>query len=219
MSTPIETEVKIRFSGNTSEAYKLITGLGYTLHIPRTFESDQLFDRADRSLRNSDQVLRIRLNHDPEGKRWILTYKGPAARERYKTREEIETGVIDGDHLVLILDRLGYKKGFRYEKYRTTFNSSREPGIITVDETPLGIILELEGPKEWIDKTATHLGFSPSDYFVTSYVALWKEYRQGRSNTPADMVFLEHPPRTLNKIPLVPRILFDRPTHPVLLLP
>ena len=157
MSTPIETEVKIRFAGNAAEAYKLIEGLGYALRIPRTFETDQMLDRTDGSLRATDQVLRIRREHSAEGKRCILTYKGPADRERYKSREEIETGVTDGDHLVLILDRLGFKGGFRYEKYRTTFGSTDQPGIITVDETPLGIFLELEGPKEWIDFTATHL--------------------------------------------------------------
>ncbi len=194
MSTPIETEVKIRFAGNAGEAYKLIEGLGYTIRIPRTFETDQLFDRADGSLRASDQVLRVRREQSAEGKRCILTYKGPADRERYKSREEIETGVTDGDHLVLILDRLGFKGGFRYEKYRTTFGRGDQPGIITVDETPLGIFLELEGPKEWIDFTATHLGFSASDYVISSYVALWMEYLRGRSNTSSNMVFLDPSP-------------------------
>jgi adenylate cyclase, class 2 len=194
MSTPIETEVKIRFAGNAGEAYKLIEGLGYTIRIPRTFETDQLFDRVDGSLRASDQVLRIRREQSSEGKRCILTYKGPADRERYKSREEIETGVTDGDHLVLILDRLGFKGGFRYEKYRTTFGRGDQPGIITVDETPLGIFLELEGPKEWIDFTATHLGFSASDYVISSYAALWMEYLRGRSNTSSNMVFLDPSP-------------------------
>jgi hypothetical protein len=31
---------------------------------------------------------------------------------------------------------------------------SREPGIITLDETPIGVFLELEGGKYWIDGTA-----------------------------------------------------------------
>ena len=194
MSTPIETEVKIRFAGNAGDAYTLIEGLGYPVRIARTFETDQLFDRTDGSLRASDQVLRVRREQSAEGKRCILTYKGPADRERYKSREEIETAVTDGDHLVLILDRLGFKGGFRYEKYRTTFSAADPTGIITVDETPLGIFLELEGPKEWIDFTATHLGFSASDYVISSYAALWMEYLREGSNTSSNMVFLDHPP-------------------------
>jgi adenylate cyclase class 2 len=194
MDTPIETEVKIRFPGSPDDAYKLIEQFGYTLRIPRTLEVDQLFDRPDSSLRAADQVLRLRLDSNPDGKHWILTYKGPAQRERYKSREEIETGVADGDILALVLNRLGYTPSFRYEKYRTTFGTSHQPGIITVDETPLGIFLELEGRKEWIDETATHLGFSASDYVITSYAGLWQEYLRGRGNAPIDMVFLDYTP-------------------------
>jgi len=201
MSTPVETEVKIRFAGNASEAYKRIEGLGYSIRIPRTYETDQLFDRADANLRASDRVLRVRRENNSHGTRCILTYKGPADRERYKTREEIETEVTDGDHLVLILDRLGYKGGFRYEKYRTTFGADQQPGIITVDETPLGIFLELEGAKEWIDQTATYLGFSASDYVISSYAALWMEYHHEQSNASPDMVFLDAPPGPQTKYP------------------
>jgi adenylate cyclase class 2 len=195
MATPIETEVKIRFPGNAGAAYELIEQLGYALQIPRTLEADQLFDRADASLRVSDQVLRLRVESGADGKRWKLTYKGPAAGElRYKSREEIETRVADGDNLTLILARLGYIPAFRYEKYRTTFAASQQPGIITVDETPLGLFLELEGPKAWIDDTAKGLGFSSSDYVTSSYATLWRQYLEGQSNGPENMVFLHHPP-------------------------
>jgi adenylate cyclase class 2 len=195
MATPIETEVKIRFSGNTGAAYELIEQLGYAVQIPRTLEADQLFDRPDASLRGSDQVLRLRVESGADGKRWKLTYKGPAAGElRYKSREEIETRVADGDNLMLILARLGYIPSFRYEKYRTTFAASQHPGIITVDETPLGIFLELEGPKEWIDNTAKGLGFSASDYVTCSYATLWRQYLEGHSTGSENMVFLHHPP-------------------------
>jgi len=201
MATPTETEVKIRFSGSAADAHKLIQHLGYTERIARTFEADQLYDRADASLRASDQVLRLRTESGANGKRWVLTYKGPAAREGYKSREEIETGVDDGDNLVLVLQRLGYLPSFRYEKYRTTFRAGEQPGIVTVDETPLGIFLELEGPKQWIDDTAKHLGFSPSDYVITSYAGLWQEYLRTHSNASPDMTFLDHTPEPDRKIP------------------
>lgn len=201
METPIETEVKVRFPGSADDAFKLIEQLGYTVRIPRTLEVDQLFDRADASLRASDQVLRLRLESNAEGTHWILTYKGPAERGRYKSREEVETSVTDGDNLMLVLDRLGYRPTFRYEKYRTTFGTSGQPGIITVDETPLGLFLELEGPKQWIDDTATHLGFSASDYVITSYAGLWQEYLRRRSNAPRNMTFLDHIPEPHGKLP------------------
>jgi adenylate cyclase class 2 len=194
MQTPIETEVKIRFPGSPPDAYGLIELLGYTVRVPRTFEVDQLFDRPDSSLRSADKVLRLRLDKNPDGEQRVLTFKGPADRDGYKSREEIETGVADGHNLALILNRLGYLASFRYEKYRTTFGTSQHPGIITVDETPLGTFLELEGAKEWIDATATRLGFSPADYVIKSYAGLWKEYLRGHSNASRDMVFLAHTP-------------------------
>ena len=92
-------------------------------------------------LRNADQLLRLRRS----GARSTVTYKGPAKRERYKSREEIEFDVSDASAFELVLDRLGYTPGFRYEKYRTKF-AAPEPGIITIDETPIGVFLELEGP-------------------------------------------------------------------------
>jgi adenylate cyclase class 2 len=201
METPIETEIKIRFPGSAADAHRLIEQLGYTVRSPRTLEVDQLFDRADSSLRATDQVLRLRLNRNANGEQWVLTYKGPAERDRYKSREEIETSVAHGDNLALILDRLGYRPSFRYEKYRTTFGTSNQAGIVTIDETPIGIFLELEGAKEWIDGTATHLGFSTSDYVITSYAGLWKQYVSGRSNAPRDMTFLDHAPVPDGKSP------------------
>jgi adenylate cyclase class 2 len=202
MATPIETEVKIRFPRTADAAYELIEELGYAIQIPRTLEADQLFDRAEASLRAADQVLRLRLESSAEGKLWKLTYKGPSARELgYKSREEIETRVADGDNLILILSRLGYMPAFRYEKYRTTFAMSQQPGIITVDETPLGIFLELEGPKEWIDDTAKRLGFSPYDYVTSSYATLWRQYLEGPGNGPENMIFLLYPPAPERKDP------------------
>jgi adenylate cyclase class IV len=75
--------------------------------------------------------------------------------------------------LEAILFSLGFVRGFRYEKYRTTFRSGFEPGLITFDETPAGEFLELEGPADWIDATAVELGYSAADYITDSYAKLW----------------------------------------------
>lgn len=201
VTTPTETEVKIRFSGTAAEACNLVERFGYKIAIPRTHEVDQLYDRADSSLRSSDQVLRLRMERSASRVHWVLTYKGPAERGRYKSREEIETGVTDGEKLSLVLDRLGYVPSFRYEKYRTTFRADEQPGIVTVDETPLGTFLELEGTKEWIDETAAHLGFSAADYVITSYAGLWQEYLRTASNAPENMIFLDAIPGRGTKVP------------------
>ena len=60
---------------------------------------------------------------------------------------------------------------FRYEKYRTEFRQPRRAGVAMLDETPVGVYLELEGTPHWIDRTARRLGFQESDYITASYGA------------------------------------------------
>lgn len=179
----VETEVKIPFEAGPRAARELIERNGYAVSEPRTLESDQLFDRAGTELRAADQLLRLRR----AGSRSTVTYKGPATRERYKSREEIEFDVSDASAFELVLKRLGYTPGFRYEKYRTKF--AGEQGVITIDETPIGVFLELEGPSAWIDSTALRLGFSSSEYCTASYAALYREYLRSHEGAPANMVF------------------------------
>jgi adenylate cyclase, class 2 len=181
--TPVETEVKIAFSADPREARDLIERAGYAAGEPRILEIDQLFDRGPADLRNADQLLRLRRS----GARATVTYKGPATRERYKSREEIEFDVSDPAAFELVLNRLGYTPGFRYEKYRTKFPAP--PGIITIDETPIGVFLELEGPANWIDSTALRLGFSSSEYCTLSYAALYRDYLHSHDGAPLNMVF------------------------------
>jgi adenylate cyclase class 2 len=179
----VETEVKIRFAGHPDQARRLIEGHGYAVTAPRILESDQLFDRPDSELRDSDQLLRLRRS----GPRSTVTYKGPGTRERYKSREEIEFDVSDPDAFELVLQRLGYTPGFRYEKYRTKFASGL--GVITIDETPIGVFLELEGSTAWIDQTALRLGISPAEYCTSSYASLYREFLRSNQSAPSNMVF------------------------------
>ncbi|MGA3185900.1 MAG: class IV adenylate cyclase [Bryobacteraceae bacterium] len=183
----IETEIKIRFDRSPDDARELIERHGYAVLEPRTLESDQVFDCGASELKSVDQLLRLRRSSS----RFTVTYKGPATRERHKSREEIEFDVSDPAAFELVLNRLGYTPRFRYEKYRTKFaGPSPEPGIITIDETPIGVFLELEGPADWIDRTAARLGFSPSEYCTASYAALYREYLRGHQGAPPNMVFL-----------------------------
>jgi adenylate cyclase class 2 len=185
-----ETEIKLLWEGSAEDARALVERHGYKLSSPRTLESDQLFDLPSGALRQSDQVLRMRRTLSPEtGRRAMVTYKGCASREIYKSREEIEFDVSDPDAFTLVLERLGYYPGFRYEKYRTMFKAYGEPGLITIDETPIGIYLELEGPQAWIDSTAARLGFPAERFLTVSYAGLYREHLEQHPGGPADMTF------------------------------
>ena len=185
-----ETEIKLHWNGTAEEVRAFIERHGYTVSAPRTLESDQLFDSSAAALRQSDQILRLRKTVSPEGKtRALVTYKGPATRDGYKSREEIEFDVSDPDTFTLVLHRLGYQPSFRYEKYRTQLRASGEPGLIAIDETPIGVYIELEGPQDWIDSTADRLGFPAIQFLTVSYASLYGQYKARHPQAPVDMTF------------------------------
>src|SRR5581483_10787596 len=177
--------VKLPLPRGATEARALLGRHGFAPLSPRQLETDQTFDLPAGDLKKSDRLLRLRA----AGGAWRVTYKGPANRDRHKTRQEIEIEVSDGEAFAELVSALGYRPGFAYQKYRTTFRTPGEEGIVALDETPIGDFLELEGPESWIDRTALRLGFGPKDYITSSYAALYEDYRRTRPAVPADMKF------------------------------
>ena len=158
-----EVEVKLRFA-SAAEASKRLESLGATLARPRRFEDNVVYDRPDRTLENADRLLRLRR----VGGEGILTYKEPVPGEKvYKVRIEHETPVERPAALAAILEGLGFAPRWRYQKWRTVYALG---GLsATVDETPLGCFVELEGEAAVIDRTAEALGFTPRDYIRATY--------------------------------------------------
>ena len=187
----IETEIKLRVKQETQATIRLLERHGCHIRIPRMLQIDQVFDRPDGAMRESGSLLRVRSS----GRVSILTYKGPARPGRHKSREELEASTSDSDALVAILHRLGYVPSFRYEKYRTTFaDGEDDTAVIALDETPIGVFLELEGREDWIDGAAHRLGFASSDYITASYGSLYRDHLAVHGGPP-DIVFgdSDHP--------------------------
>src|SRR5665213_1713060 len=172
----IETEIKLRWTGDAASAHHHLESLGYSASGPRLLEADQLFDRESGELSRGAEALRLRIS----GGRATATYKGPPDAGPYKSREEIEFDVSDAEAFQTVLSRLGYQRAFRYEKFRTKYSAGE--GLITVDETPVGIFLELEGPGYWIDETAARLGFGRDRYLTMSYAAIYREFRAAHAD-------------------------------------
>jgi adenylate cyclase class 2 len=185
-----ETEIKLQ-ARDGQQVGKSLSQLGFKILRPRYFERNYLFDFPDLRLRRARSLLRLRF----AGGEDVLTFKGPPLRSRrYKTRREIETRVEDGALLCDILEILGLKQAFVYEKYRTIYAASgkadsHELPQVAYDETPIGNYLELEGPEEWIDEVATGLGYSPQDYIARSYLTLYLQKCQEEARKPGNMVF------------------------------
>jgi len=181
-----ETEIKLSVPSADS-ARALLTRAGFAPLHERAFESNDVFDTPDSALSRATRLLRLRSFRGES----ILTFKGEPEPGPHKSRREIETSAGDPAALRLILESLGYQVVFRYEKYRTTFHRAAEPGHAVLDETPIGVFLELEGPAQWIDSTAGLLGFSPPDYILLSYGTLYRDHCRQAGIPPSHMVFAE----------------------------
>lgn len=206
-----EVEVKLRVTDVVALRRKLARVKARAAAGGRVHERNILFDTPQGGLAKHGQLLRVRLvepagrsgqSNRPRRRLAILTYKGPAVadtsgtvrRGRYKVREELEVGVEDPDRLRLILEALGLRGWFRYEKYRTSYQlpdsvSWAEGLHVELDETPLGVFLELEGSAEAIDRAADLLGYHLSDYITKSYLALHLDHCRRQGLPASDMVF------------------------------
>ena len=181
---PREIEIKLPVS-NAAEGRRLLRAAGFRISKRRVFEANTLFDTTSRKLRRAGSLLRVR----ESGPLGLLTYKGPAAVSRHKSREELEVEVFDPRRLQELLSRLDLSPAFRYEKYRTEYRRPGEHGLATLDETPVGTYLELEGAPAWIDRNARRLGFRESGYVTASYYALYMDYCRRRGIRPTHMTF------------------------------
>lgn len=179
-----EIEIKLPSAGVEESRGKLHTA-GFRIAKERVFEENTLYDTAAADLRHSARLLRLRHTDNS----YKLTYKGAPEPGKHKSREEIETDIADGQAFETILARLGYRQVFRYEKFRTEFQQQGSEGIATLDETPIGTYLELEGDPEWIDHTARTLGYEEKDYITASYARLFFEWRHRTGATQDNMLF------------------------------
>lgn len=181
----IEREIKLRFD-TADEARAKILALGATPLHGRRLQEDALLDTEDEALRRQRSTLRVR----SEGGKSLLTFKGPPLPGIVKLREEHETIVADGAALLTILESLGLHVWFRYEKYREEFEA--DDVVIALDETPVGVFVELEGGEAAIHATARELGRLPSDYITDSYRFLFLQHRDANGLAGSDMVFAGH---------------------------
>jgi len=175
----IEREIKLAYS-SAENARAALTAAGAEPFVPRRLQDDLLYDTSDNRLFAERSALRLRR----DDARALLTYKGPVEPGITKSREEIETDVASHDAAAALLARLGFTPWFRYQKYREEF---RAPGVVaSIDETPAGVFVEIEGDEAAIVALAARLGRSPADFILDSYRGIWVS---ARGADAGDMLF------------------------------
>lgn len=162
----IEVEIKLAMP-SAEQARARLLAAGAQPVGERAFEDNRVYDDEFARLEPAGQTLRLRCFEQ----RWTLTFKEGAQSvhvdTRYKGREEFETEVADGAALDQVLNRLGFRVRWRYQKWRQRWAL---PNVhVELDETPLGTFIELEGAPEAIDAAAGRLGFGAADYVTLSY--------------------------------------------------
>jgi adenylate cyclase, class 2 len=208
-----ETEIKLRVADPKKLRARLKT-LGARMlgrGDGRVHESNVLYDTAEEGLRQRGQLLRIRTEMlggasiKRRNERVLVTFKRPiegddswreeeGPQRRHKVREEIEVEVSDGADQARIFEGLGMRGGFRYEKFRTTYQLPKSQKwanrlLIEMDETPIGVFMELEGPAKAIDRAAKLLGYEERDYIVANYLSLYLAECRRKGEKPGHMVF------------------------------
>ena len=176
--------------------------MGASVVHPREFEENLAFDFPDRSIVRAGSLLRVRIL----ARGTLLTFKGPvtalaglapalagegtgagaeagsgttpalALPAPMKARHETELTVPfdETEALLAIIRGLGMQTVFRYQKYRTTWSWK---GLhVLLDETPIGVYLELEGDRALIEAGAKALGYRAEDFITKSYRDLYLEH-------------------------------------------
>jgi len=178
----LEQEVKLVFE-SVEAARRAVLNAGGRLVVSRRLLVDTLFDTPDQRLRQGRCALRLRRDEAAT----ILTFKGPIQPGIVKSREEIETKVGNADAADALLRALGFRRWFRYEKYREEYDVGSARA--TVDETPIGAFVEIEADPAEIERAVTLLGRTRADYRLESYARLYFRWCEERGITPGDMTF------------------------------
>ena len=194
-TNPHEIEVKLRLLN--LDAFSR-AGIVLEIEAERHFEDNWLLDFPGNYLGARAAILRVRSTGVGSG---AITYKERAAEDehtsRFKKRIEIETAIDDPMSALSIFERLGFRKWFRYQKYRTIYRAllpSPRDGSklhLMVDETPVGNFMELEGAEDAISQALYLLGVTPADYILESYLAIQAEHCRRQGKPLEDMIFDE----------------------------
>lgn len=182
----MEQEVKLAFA-TIEAARQAIQLAGGRLVVSRRLIDDQLYDRPTNPLQSARCTLRIRR----DGPRGILAFKGPPLQGTVKIREEIETEVSSVVALEAIVAALGFSPFFRAQKWREEYglHAAGEVATIALDDTPMGVFVEIEADADIIGRVTMAMGRSPAEWTLESYQRLFTAWATARGLPTSAMRF------------------------------
>lgn len=181
----MDKEIEVKFLlRDQAPLLRKIAEFGLTCVQKRVYEKNLRFDLPDGQLVSRRQVLRLR--QDTQSR---LTFKGPGVLEEdVLLRKEIEVVVSDFEGTKRLLEALGYQVVMMYEKYRA--NYQMDSLVISVDEMPFGLFVELEGESPaQLRQAAGIFGFDWDARINLSYSALLNAFNQNTGREFRDLSF------------------------------
>jgi len=175
-------EIEIKFPVENLKTYQNRIKKLHGEKFVSFFEENIVFDDEEGTLAQKKQLLRLRKSDCI-----TLTFKNQVEKARFKIMEEHEVKVSDFNETKIILESLGYKGVFRYQKKRKIYKLGKT--LVMLDETPIGCYIEIEGDKNDIEKTALLLGLDFSNATSKTYLDLYTEHCKQKGISPEDMLF------------------------------
>lgn len=187
--TRVEIEIKLRVA-SVQEGLDRIARLPAELSEAPRFEDNEVYDTPAGDLATAGSLLRLRV----VGGRGTVTLKEKVASAlRAKVRSETETAVDAPDAIRAVFARVGLVRVYRYQKYRSyhtwTDPESGRQLMISLDNTPIGVFMELEGDSGTIERAAAAMGFGASEHILDDYLTLHKAWLAQHGRPFGDMVF------------------------------
>jgi adenylate cyclase class 2 len=163
----LETEIKFYLADLSSIRQHIIEMGAHSRG--RSFESNIRFEDACQNLKKQKSLLRLR-----QDRKVRLTYKSTPPEEdgQFKILKELEVEVSDFDTMHHILEALGFHQEQVYEKRRETMVLDRTH--FCLDSMPFGNFLEIEGPKQDIQKFTARLGLAWKQRILLNYLEIFE---------------------------------------------
>ncbi len=183
--SPSDKELEVKFCvGDLAKMEKRLVAAGATLVQPRTHEYNLRFDTPSAELGQRESMLRLRRDSASH-----LTFKGPSTTlGGVLARQEIEFEVSNFASAQKMVEALGFRSNFVYEKYRTTYGL--EGLKITLDEMPYGQFVEIEGVKpEPIEEAARKLELDWEERLPETYIGIFRRIKELFSLNFTDITF------------------------------
>ncbi len=189
---PIEIEAKMSLHDPAALEARLTAVGAESLGI--VLETNTYFDTTRADLMSTDQGLRIRVREDHSGNvSATITHTGPRAHGRLKSRLEAECGIDDPRAMAEVLQGLGYRPTFNFEKVRSSWRL--DECAVEIDTLPqLGSFLEIEGPTDTaVMSVRARAGMAEVPLIRSSYIAMLSSYIRENRMTSDVIGFEERP--------------------------